>query len=933
MTKLQPHMTVRAAHTEAFGMIQGIQEHAGEVRHLVQWEDDSTSWEAVQTLRSGLQVGQDVLHVPEGARTGFGTGTVLQTRPLPVGALHLVEFFTTSRRLWIPWTQLQPVQDVRALFSRGVQPPAAQAERFRLRQLAHALGAWYQNVQGLTHLNIDPLPHQLYLVQRILSSGHLNWLIADDVGLGKTVEVGLLLTALRERGLRRFLLIVPPTLTEQWQAEMREKFNLAEFMVFGNEFAPSDSAHWRAADMVIASIDSLKTPHNRERLLESGRWDAVVFDEAHRLSHEDRAGRTLTTARYQLALDVRTLTDNLILLSGTPHQGKENKFQSLLSLLRPGPEWAARFAQLELNPDLLGEMVIRNRKSQVVDASGRFIFNGKHVHPLPVSLSSEERDFDQALRAYLKAGFATAQGQGQTARGRIIGLVMTAYRKLAASSHAAIERALERRLVRLGHPQLTSAAIDEDHEETDFEQDEQQVFDAAGSAFFQGEEAHVVSLLNTLRALRGHDTKRQQFLNFIERGLRGNDPQANLLIFTEYRSTQEYLAEALRERYGAEHVQLIHGGQKHADRQAAIRAFEQGASFLISTEAGGEGLNLQRTCHVMVNYDLPWNPMRLVQRVGRLYRYGQSRTVEVYNLQVQGSLDEEILSLLYTRLEQVARTLMPLSEDYNPDGLQEDILGTMAAELDFEALMADVGRATTPERTHEELAAAIQRAQRGVEDRQRLLDHASGFDHRSLQGRLPLSEAHVQTFVDGMLAVMRIDVTERTHQGKVWRLRLPEAIERRLRQRGMMRVTFDHDTARNVAGTVLLDTTHPLVRLMIDEARTFTFGGQVACADVEGSDLLCALLRWQDATGVTVEQEYVALQRHADGSVTANTDAFSNWLLRPAESATLMATPAAETLEELEQILLHRLLDKKGVSPEMYVLTGAVWGHQGQGSA
>ncbi|MDA3136626.1 DEAD/DEAH box helicase [Pseudomonas syringae] len=310
----------------------------------------------------------------------------------------------------------------------------------------------------------------------------------------------------------------------------------------------------------------------------------------------------------------------MLLLSATPHQGMQDKFVALLELLRP--ERRTELMALNLKPEILHDMVFRNHKADVTDAEGNFIFQGKITSALQVPSSRESIDFDKTLQAYLRKGYDAGESLGRT--GNAIGFVMTVYRKLAASSAAAIHRALCNRLQRLLDDHATIAIEDEISDERYLGEWEEQVATDARE-FFAGEVQLLRDLIAEAALLKANDLKLKLFVEDIIGKINAGNPNEKVLIFTEYRTTQSYLRDALADRYGIDRVDLINGSMQHADRRQAIKRFEEQGRFLISTEAGGEGINLQSKCHVMVNYDLPWNPMRLVQRIGRLYRYGQKR--------------------------------------------------------------------------------------------------------------------------------------------------------------------------------------------------------------------------------------------------------------------------------------------------------------------
>lgn len=893
-------------------------------RLSVTWPSGRVTRVAWADVRCGLSAGQVVQDQPRSLRPSLGEGRVLDLRTLGGREQALVEFWTAGERLWLPWEQLVPVWSAQSLFEQGVTPLAGFAERFRLRHLALALQHWHRTTGALAQVDIDPLPHQLHLVQRILQSGNLNWLIADDVGLGKTIEVGLLLAALRARGLRRVLLVVPAGLTRQWQAELRTRFGLTQAVIYGQDFEISDPAQWPLFEVVIASVDRLKHERHLELARQSGRWDLVVFDEAHRLSRSLNGLTYRTSERYRLAATLRALTENVVLLSGTPHQGDLDRFEALLELLRPGPVWRERIARLRLEPQLLAGLVIRNRKADVTDAQGNFIFKGKVTRAVTAPQNEPEEVFDRALRRYLRHGYdASRENQKAIA----IGFVMTIYRKLAASSVAAIQGALERRLRRLQRQEQDDPARpaparpDEPDDSSPFVESEEQV-GGTRSEFFSGETEMLRGLIELARGLRAHDTKLHAFTQTLIGGILAGNPDERVLIFTEYRSTQDYLVQTLN-GLAPGRVDVIHGGQTLEERAAAIAHFEDAGQFLVSTEAGGEGFNLQRRCHVLVNYDLPWNPMRLVQRVGRLYRYGQEKPVVVFNLSVAGSLDDEILRQMYTRLDAVAADLASVADEYR-EGLQADIVGEVASFLDVSTILAEAAT-HTPSRTQARIEEALERARQAARQQDDLLRHSSGFDPDALRGELPVGEAHLTAFVEGMFGQLGVTVTHRLHAGQVWEIKLPEDLQRQLNLNQNQRVAFNRLAASKYKAT-LLDSRSSLLGVLFETAGTYAFSGHVAQTPLGEGGTAGAVLRWQDDRGRPLSERFVVLQRQ-QGGVTVNPPAFSRHLLQPAvdtpgvPSLTVQAWPAFEAT-------LHDLLAagaSDDLHPDGYLVTGVAW--------
>lgn len=891
-------------------------------RLVVTWPSGRVTRVARADVRCGLIAGQVVQDQPRSLRPPLGEGRVLDVRTLGGREQALVEFWTAGERQWLPWEQLVPVWSAQSLFEQGVAPLAGFAEQFRLRHLALALQHWHRTTGALAQVDIDPLPHQLHLVQRILQSGNLNWLIADDVGLGKTIEVGLLLAALRARGLRRFLLVVPAGLTRQWQAELRTRFGMTQAVIYGQDFEISDPAQWPLFEVVIASIDRLKHERHLELARQSGRWDVVVFDEAHRLSRSLNGLTYRTSERYALAATLRALTENVVLLSGTPHQGDLDRFEALLELLRPGPVWRERIARLRLEPQLLAGLVIRNRKADVTDAQGNFIFKGKVTRAVAAPQNEPEEVFDRALRRYLKQGYdASRENQKAIA----IGFVMTIYRKLAASSVAAIQGALERRLLRLQRQGQDDPARPDTDDSNPFVEAEEQV-SGTRSEFFSGETELLRGLIGLARGLRAHDTKLQAFTRTLIGGILAGNPDERVLIFTEYRSTQEYLVQTLN-GLAPGRVDVIHGGQTLEERAAAIAHFEEAGQFLVSTEAGGEGFNLQRRCHVLVNYDLPWNPMRLVQRVGRLYRYGQERPVVVFNLSVSGSLDDEILRQMYARLDAVATDLASVADEYR-EGLQEDIVGEVASFLDVSTILAEAAT-HTPSRTQARIEEALERARQAARQQDDLLRHSSGFDPDALRGELPVGEAHLMAFVDGMFGQLGVTVTHRLHAGQVWDIKLTEDLQRQLNLKQNQRVAFSRHAASRHKAT-LLDSRSPLLSTLFETAGTYAFSGHVAQTPIGAGGTACAVLRWQDDRGRPLSERFVVLQRQPDG-ITVNPPAFGHDLLYPAADTLGVPALTPDAWPDFE-LALHDLLAagaSDDLHPAGFLVTGVAWAGQG----
>jgi len=845
----------------------------------------SETWRRPSDLVPAFQLGAAVQDLSNNAgRRTLGEGVVLEQRTL--GKFHqvLVEYPETGEKKWLPYEILRGIKsvDLRALTGNYGNP--GNSEKLRLRVLSHALEKWDQNTGSLSRLEIDPLPHQIHLVHHILASGNLNWLIADDVGLGKTIEVGMLLSALKHRGtFRRILLVTPAGLVHQWQEELHHKFGMSDFRIYGKDFFINEPRHWGLYDHVIASIDKLKSEENLEMLVQAGYWDVIVFDEAHRLTRRQHGMQYSASERYELAETLRKKTDSMILLSATPHQGMEDKFKAILSLLRPDLE--DEIESLNYNPNVISEMVIRNHKADVTDVEGNFIFKGKITRSITVSPTQDEIEFDKMLYEYFMQGYEAGGARGG-ARGRAIGFVMTVYRKLAASSIAAIHGALERRFSKILEEAaaviLSSKDHDMDDDRYEGEIEEELVEESEeNEEFFDGEAEIIKKLLDKSSLIMSRDSKLSAFVDQIIPVVQQQQAEEKILVFTEYRTTQRYLLEALSAKFGADKIQMIHGGMNYREREQAIQTFEESGMFLLSTEAGGEGLNLQKKCHVMVNYDLPWNPMRLVQRIGRLYRYGQQKNVVVLNIKSSAGIDEQIVDLMYERITAIVRDLSVIGKDeFTEGGFHDEVLGGVCELVDVEEILKSSD--TNIDRTKERIDQALERAKQAYKKQQDLFQYASGFDPASIDNSLKLSLGHVKSFVLGMMEVLSIVIDRESHGGQVLTIRLPESVCGDLGiRRTIWRITFSRDLAASSVDLQMMDRDSFLFEYFLSQARSFSFDGRCALVGSisRSAAYIFSMLRWQNDQGIRMREELVSLSVDQDGEAQVNPEEISDWLM------------------------------------------------------
>ncbi|MFK7602060.1 DEAD/DEAH box helicase [Deinococcus sp. SM5_A1] len=598
------------------------------------------------------------------------------------------------------------------------------------------------------------LPHQLWVCRQVISRWPSHWLIADDVGLGKTVEAGLVLWPLLSRKrVQRLLIICPAALVEQWQSRLNKMFDIRV-----HEYYPEgDTAKkefWRTHPFVVASLQTLRDDRKgrHQRMLEADQWDLVVIDEAHHL-YAPESGSTLG---YQLVEKLRAAGKfrSLLLFSGTPHRGNDHAFLALLRLL--DPEVFDPRKSLESQLQHLPNVLIRNNKQQVTDLLGKPLFTPPVVQNLTYTYSETEQAFYDLLTDFILTGQAYA-GTLSAQTEQSVRLVLIAMQKLASSSVAAIHSALVRRLKVMDQQQrrLTEAL-------QQFRTEEDDEADAISGLFnlMSDEPARLEELLVAAQAISS-ETKIVRILETLEHQF----ADRSVLFFTEYKATQTLLYEALTRLYGKKTVDFINGDNRltvagtiiDSDREDAAERFNAGeVRFLISTEAGGEGIDLQKSCHTLIHVDLPWNPMRLHQRVGRLNRYGQTRQVEVLMLRNPDTVEGRIWSLLNEKLERIRTALNSVMDD--PEDLLQLVLGMSDPGI-FNTIF-DVGHVPR-ERLNEWFDAET--SQIGGEDIltavKNLVGHSARFDYADVSGRIPkLDLPDLEPFFRRMLSLNRRQV-------------------------------------------------------------------------------------------------------------------------------------------------------------------------------
>jgi superfamily II DNA or RNA helicase len=563
---------------------------------------------------------------------------------------------------------------------------------------------------------VIPLPHQFRVLRRALSGFPVRMLLADEVGLGKTIEAGLILKELKLRGMaERALVLAPKSLLLQWVAEMElhfgEAFDLVEPGAWGAGAGLRGENLWKRYRQVVTSFDAVKPRSsqkgwsaekierfNLERFhdLVGAGWDVVIIDESHKV-----AGAGDDVARFELASALAKAVPHLLLLSATPHSGKSDAFRRLLSLLDP----ASFPSGATVTRERVAPFVIRTEKRTTTDADGAPLFAPRTTRLLTVPFEPKhalQQRLYEEISEYVVAGYNRAQRGNQGSR-----LLLILIQRLMSSSTRAVRRFLERRLeVLAGGPAEWEGAEFAAGEETEPDEAAQLLLLTVPPSSREAEDVRRLLELAVRVEAGGPDARTEAlYEQMMTLAREDGEPGKKFLLFTEFTATQEMLREFLEPRGYA--VAVLNGGMDLAERKAAQECFREDAQVLISTDAGGEGLNLQ-FAHVVINYDLPWNPMRLEQRIGRVDRIGQKRAVRAINLALENSVEARVYDVLLTKLETILREF---GVDKAGDVLDSREAGAQFEELARAALLQPETFETEFERVLVEIRRAAQDAQ------------------------------------------------------------------------------------------------------------------------------------------------------------------------------------------------------------------------------
>ncbi|HLP62275.1 MAG TPA: helicase-related protein, partial [Candidatus Deferrimicrobium sp.] len=711
-----------------------------------------------------------------------------------------------------------------------------------LETIRYRFASLYDPLLAMNISKVNPLPHQIEAVYgHILHLPRIRFLIADDPGAGKTIMAGLIIKELKLRHLAgRILIVCPGHLKDQWYRELAEKFK-EKFAVIDRgyfDLFPGENA-WMRENQVITSIDFAKRDEIRPTL-EAVHYDLVIVDEAHKMSAYRYGDKTDKTGRYKLGECLSRITEHLLFLTATPHKGDKENYRLFLDLLDPGFFATGDMVEESIR-DKDNPLFIRRIKEDLKNFDGTPLFLPRTVRTLKFNLGKEskkEKDLYNDLSKYVIDLYGKA-----LEKNRNIAFALTILQRRFASSTYALRQSLKRRKKKLeglynqavsGKSKTESGKFDYDDEDDMAEEQRWQLEELLEGLSTARSREELKLEIDTLGRLI--DTAKEIITSGCERKLmqlkdslhelhaRFSDPKdKKILVFTESRDTLEYLEKRTLE-WGYKTI-VIHGGMKLEDRVNAESLFKNEADILIATEAAGEGINLQ-FCHMMINYDIPWNPNRLEQRMGRIHRYGQQREVFIYNLVAEDTREGRVLNKLFDKLKEIKdkmgsdKVFDVISDVFHNRDLWQLLIDAAASARNMEDILKDIDIVINDEyiaRVKESLGESlvthiidythIKEISQQAREHRLIPEYTENFFRKAfakLGGKYKYRQ-------DGFMAIESIPFQIRKiAEGDIFRKNHGEILKR------YPRVTFDKEAAFKTPEVEFISFGHPLFEALLE---------------------------------------------------------------------------------------------------------------------
>lgn len=635
---------------------------------------------------------------------------VLTYHLLPDGGFHIVGRLINSQAIIDQELTAAEADELQVVQSEVNFTGNARRAFLSLEAKRYRYAALYNPTFAIGISKVDPLPHQIEVVAHVLKQPRIRFLIADDPGAGKTIMAGLIAKELKLRNqAKRILIVTPGHLTTQWTQEMKTRFE-ENFIHITRAYV---NAHlhenvWQREQQLIASIDFARQDEIRGAIANT-HFDLIIVDEAHKMAAYQYGDKVEKTKRYQLGECLSNCTTHLLFLTATPHRGDSENFRLFLDLLEPGffadPTQIQESIKKNDNP-----LFIRRVKEDLKDFDGKKLFLPRHVQTKPFHLGAEsesEMELYNELSEYIREQYNRFSENSQKRHNIAFALVIL-QRRLASSTYA-LSVSLQRRqkrleeLLRRTSPETDAIPTEQQRDEVeDLSETERWEREAEWELLSVAENrAELENEIGILKHLARKaeqiiqseaEIKLQALKNALDE-LNAQYPNEKILIFTEYFDTLDYLEQKVKE-WGFS-VSTIHGKMPHEKRMEVQHTFENETQILIATEAAGEGINLQ-FCHLMINYDLPWNPNRLEQRMGRIHRYGQQKEVHVINLVAADTREGAVFTRLFDKLDTI-RTELGTDRVYDVIGelfpqrnLAQLVLGAAANTRDHTQLLNEI---------------------------------------------------------------------------------------------------------------------------------------------------------------------------------------------------------------------------------------------------